>query len=222
MAPPHARARAQVCELMLNEYSRRHFVDGRGLRLPVVAVRPGAPNAAATGAYSNAVREPLAGKAGSVVLPPDLKMPVTSYQLAADNMIALMDVEQEVQPPPAPPLRARRAPRPPPPPSHLSGRAPGPPCARTQRLGIDRMYMQPSLSTDCAQLHAAARQLAAERRLPCGGLDVNVDPVATRIVGGMARATDGARARALGLRGDESAASIVQLYARDNLPPAYR
>ncbi|KAG8457491.1 hypothetical protein KFE25_004127 [Diacronema lutheri] len=174
-----------VCELMLNEYSRRHFVDGRGLRLPVVAVRPGAPNAAATGAYSNAVREPLAGKAGSVVLPPDLKMPVTSYQLAADNMIALMDVEQE-------------------------------------RLGIDRMYMQPSLSTDCAQLHAAARQLAAERRLPCGGLDVNVDPVATRIVGGMARATDGARARALGLRGDESAASIVQLYARDNLPPAYR
>ena len=41
-----------VCELMLNDYSRRGWVDGRGLRLPVIAVRPGAPNAATT-AYPN-------------------------------------------------------------------------------------------------------------------------------------------------------------------------
>ena len=48
-----------VCELMLNDYSRRGAVDGRGLRLPVIAVRPGAPNAATTGAWSSVVREPL-------------------------------------------------------------------------------------------------------------------------------------------------------------------
>jgi nucleoside-diphosphate-sugar epimerase len=95
-----------VCELMLNEYSRRGFVDGRGLRLPVVVVRPGAPNAAATGAYSNVVREPLAGKPGSCILPLDLRMPCTSYQLAADNMLALMELEEEVRPARA----ARRAP----------------------------------------------------------------------------------------------------------------
>lgn len=78
--------------------------------------------------------------------------------------------------------------------------------------------MQPSLSTDCAELHAAAKQLAAERGLPFGGVVARPDLVATRIVGGMASATDGSRARALGLAGDESAASIVRLYARDNLP----
>ena len=38
---------------MLNDYSRRGAVDGRGLRLPVIAVRPGAPNAATTGAWSS-------------------------------------------------------------------------------------------------------------------------------------------------------------------------
>ena len=44
-----------VCELMLNDYSRRGAVDGRGLRLPVIAVRPGAPNAATTGAWSSVI-----------------------------------------------------------------------------------------------------------------------------------------------------------------------
>ena len=39
---------------MLNDYSRRGAVDGRGLRLPVIAVRPGAPNAATTGAWAAA------------------------------------------------------------------------------------------------------------------------------------------------------------------------
>jgi nucleoside-diphosphate-sugar epimerase len=100
-----------VCELMLNEYSRRGFVDGRGLRLPVVVVRPGAPNAAATGAYSNVVREPLAGKSGSCILPLDLRMPCTSYQVAADNMLTLMELEQEVRTPPSRSRDARRAPR---------------------------------------------------------------------------------------------------------------
>ena len=48
-----------VCELMINDYARRGFVDARCLRLPVVVVRPGAPNAALTGAWSTVVREPL-------------------------------------------------------------------------------------------------------------------------------------------------------------------
>lgn len=41
-----------VCELMLNEYNRRGEVDARALRLPVIVVRPGRPNAALTGAWS--------------------------------------------------------------------------------------------------------------------------------------------------------------------------
>ena len=52
---------------MLADYSRRGFIDGIGLRLPTVCIRPGAPNKAASGFFSNILREPLAGK--EAVLP---------------------------------------------------------------------------------------------------------------------------------------------------------
>ena len=51
----------RMAELLLNDYSRKGFVDGRGGRLSSVVVRAGAPNAATTGAYSSVVREPLSG-----------------------------------------------------------------------------------------------------------------------------------------------------------------
>ena len=54
-------------ELLLNDYSRRGFLDGVGIRLPTVCIRPGAPNKAASGFFSNILREPLAGK--EAVLP---------------------------------------------------------------------------------------------------------------------------------------------------------
>jgi UDP-glucose 4-epimerase len=49
-------------ELMLADYSRRGFLDGVGLRLPTICIRPGLPNKAASGFFSNILREPLAGK----------------------------------------------------------------------------------------------------------------------------------------------------------------
>ncbi|MFL5260632.1 MAG: D-erythronate dehydrogenase [Hyphomicrobiales bacterium] len=56
-----------ISELLLADYSRRGFFDGIGLRLPTICVRPGAPNKAASGFFSNILREPLAGK--EAVLP---------------------------------------------------------------------------------------------------------------------------------------------------------
>ena len=50
-----------IGELLLNDYSRRGFIDGVGLRLPSICVRPGAPNKAASGLFSNIIREPLVG-----------------------------------------------------------------------------------------------------------------------------------------------------------------
>src|SRR6516164_10688765 len=50
-----------ICELLLADYTRRGFVDGVGLRLPAICVRPGNPNKAASGFYSSIIREPLAG-----------------------------------------------------------------------------------------------------------------------------------------------------------------
>jgi D-erythronate 2-dehydrogenase len=56
-----------VCELLLADYSRRGIFDGVGIRLPTVCVRPGKPNKAASGFFSNILREPLAGQ--EAVLP---------------------------------------------------------------------------------------------------------------------------------------------------------
>ena len=56
-------------ELLLADYSRRGFVDGVALRMPTVCVRPGLPNAAASGFFSNIIREPLVGL--PAVLPVD-------------------------------------------------------------------------------------------------------------------------------------------------------
>jgi nucleoside-diphosphate-sugar epimerase len=56
-----------ICELLLNDYSRKGFLDGIGIRLPTIVVRPGKPNAAASGFFSNILREPLVGQ--EAVLP---------------------------------------------------------------------------------------------------------------------------------------------------------
>jgi D-erythronate 2-dehydrogenase len=58
-----------VSELLLADYSRRGFLDGIGIRLPTVSVRPGRPNQAASGFFSSIIREPLAGE--EAVLPVD-------------------------------------------------------------------------------------------------------------------------------------------------------
>lgn len=51
-----------ICELLLSDYSRRGFMDGVGVRLPTICIRPGKPNKAASGFFSNILREPLNGK----------------------------------------------------------------------------------------------------------------------------------------------------------------
>jgi len=56
-----------ICELLMADYTRRGFFDGIGIRLPNICVRPGKPNAAASGFFSNIIREPLAGR--EAVLP---------------------------------------------------------------------------------------------------------------------------------------------------------
>ncbi|HEY0330106.1 MAG TPA: D-erythronate dehydrogenase [Rhodopseudomonas sp.] len=56
-----------ICELLIADYSRKGFLDGIGIRLPTICVRPGKPNKAASGFFSNIIREPLAGQ--EAVLP---------------------------------------------------------------------------------------------------------------------------------------------------------
>ena len=54
-------AQKAICELMLGDASRKGIVDGISIRLPTICVRPGKPNAAASGFFSGIIREPLNG-----------------------------------------------------------------------------------------------------------------------------------------------------------------
>jgi len=58
-----------ICELLLADYVRRGFLDGIGIRLPTIVVRPSQPNKAASSFFSSIIREPLAGQ--EAVLPVD-------------------------------------------------------------------------------------------------------------------------------------------------------
>ncbi len=58
-----------IGELLLADYTRKGFLDGVGIRLPSIVVRPGKPNKAASGFFSGIIREPLSGQ--EAVLPVD-------------------------------------------------------------------------------------------------------------------------------------------------------
>jgi nucleoside-diphosphate-sugar epimerase len=82
-----------TCELLLNDYTRKGFVDGRGLRLPTVTVRPGAPNLAASGFASGIIREPLAGVDTTCPVTPETVMAVISPRRVIDALVAVAAID---------------------------------------------------------------------------------------------------------------------------------
>jgi nucleoside-diphosphate-sugar epimerase len=76
-----------IGELLLNDYSRRGFLDGVGLRIPTLCVRPGLPNAAATGVFSNIIREPLMGTPATLTAEKDSSMIFASPRSAVGFLI---------------------------------------------------------------------------------------------------------------------------------------
>jgi nucleoside-diphosphate-sugar epimerase len=85
-----------IAELLITDYSRHGFIDGRALRLPVVLIRPGAPSPAVSDYVASLVREPLQGR--DVVCPfdPDTRMPVASVRRVAESLIAVHDLPSDV------------------------------------------------------------------------------------------------------------------------------
>ncbi|MES2537844.1 MAG: D-erythronate dehydrogenase [Pseudomonadota bacterium] len=81
-------AQKAIGELLLNDFSRRGFVDGRVLRLPTISVRPGKPNKAASSFASGIIREPLNGEKSVCPVSPDLRLWLMSPRRAIDSLIA--------------------------------------------------------------------------------------------------------------------------------------
>ncbi|CAJ1425156.1 unnamed protein product [Effrenium voratum] len=81
------------CELMINDYTRRNFLDGRTARLPTVIPRPEV-NSGLPGAFSTVIREPLKGQSCVLNLSPDMKHAVCGFRVLARNLLHLADLPQ--------------------------------------------------------------------------------------------------------------------------------
>ncbi len=84
-----------ICELLVNDHSRKGHFDGRSARLPTVIVRPGKPNAAASSWASGMFREPLGGESCLLPVRRDQCHPMTGYRTVIDSLIALHEVPAE-------------------------------------------------------------------------------------------------------------------------------
>jgi nucleoside-diphosphate-sugar epimerase len=97
--PPAPRisygAQKLVCEILIDDYSRRGYVDGRSLRLPTVMVRPGGANTAVSGWASAIIREPLAGRDYVCPVRPDTKMACISVGKVVQSLIHASQLPRE-------------------------------------------------------------------------------------------------------------------------------
>lgn len=89
--PPSPRisygAQKLICEILIDDYSRRGYVDGRSLRLPTVMVRTGGANTAVSGWASAIIREPLAGRNYVCPVRPDTTMACISVDKVVQSLI---------------------------------------------------------------------------------------------------------------------------------------
>lgn len=84
-----------IAELLLADYTRRGFVDGRVLRLPTISVRPGRPNAAASSFASGIIREPLNGEPAVCPVGADTRLWLLSPRGAIAALIAGCELDAD-------------------------------------------------------------------------------------------------------------------------------
>ena len=79
-----------IGELLIADYSRKGFIDGRALRLPTIVVRPGRPNKAASTFASSIIREPLAGREAVCPVGPDTEIYILSPRRVTEALLHAM------------------------------------------------------------------------------------------------------------------------------------
>ncbi len=87
-------AQKVACELLLIDYTRKGLVDGRVVRLMTVAIRPGKPNAAASGFVSGIVREPLAGLAAVCPVGREVALAIASPRRTVTGLLTIAEAER--------------------------------------------------------------------------------------------------------------------------------
>ena len=84
-----------IGELLLADYTRRGFVDGIGIRLPTICIRPGRPNQAASGFFSSILREPLVGQEAVLPVPESVRHWHASPRSAVEFLVRAATLDGE-------------------------------------------------------------------------------------------------------------------------------
>ena len=84
-----------MADLLLSDYTRKGFVDGRSVRLPTIVVRPGKPNLAASSFASGIIREPLNGQDAICPVAPETILWLMSPRQVIDNLLHAHDLPAE-------------------------------------------------------------------------------------------------------------------------------
>jgi nucleoside-diphosphate-sugar epimerase len=83
-----------MCELLVNDYNRKGFIEGLVLRLPTVVVRPGKPNKAASTFASSIIREPLKAEMAICPVPPQTPMFISSPKRIVESLLHAFNLER--------------------------------------------------------------------------------------------------------------------------------
>lgn len=165
-------------EQLIDEYTRRGFIDGRAPRLPTIVVRPGRPNLAASSFASSIVREPLEGRDYDCPVAPEQEVCVLSPKRVVEAFIALHEIDGA-------------------------------------RLGRYRQLTLPGLVTSVAEMVEEVRRVGGEAAAK--RIHFRPDPDIRRIVDSWPTRFRTERALALGLKGDQSIAEIVDDFAANDM-----
>lgn len=169
-----------IGELMISDYSRKGFIDGRATRLPTVFIRPGKPNSAASSFASGVFREPLNGRPYLLPVPFTQSVPLLGYRRVVQNLVRFAEV----------PVSA---------------------------IGNDRVVTMPCTRYKVAEMMAALAEIAQRRGIVLGPITESPDESILQIIRGWPEGTDGGRARALGMRSDDSVEQVINEYITDFL-----
>lgn len=85
-----------IGELLVNDYTRKGFLDGRSARLPTIVIRPGKPNLAASSFASGVFREPLNGAQCTLPVRLETRMPVLGYRSVIEGLVRLHEADGAV------------------------------------------------------------------------------------------------------------------------------
>ena len=88
-------AQKAMSELLLADHTRKGHMEGVSIRLPTICVRPGKPNAAASGFFSGILREPINGEEAVLPVSEDVRHWFASPRAAVGFLVHAASLSME-------------------------------------------------------------------------------------------------------------------------------